>query len=94
MGVGAYLSIAFLGNAVRELQILDIVPYTGLIGTMPRLDINLAMMTGIYPTLETIVAQVILLGVYLVASTYILIMRPRKEQQLASMRKSRKDSDE
>jgi len=94
MGVGAYLSIAFLGNAVRELQILDIVPYTGLIGTIPRLDINLAMMTGIYPTLETIVAQVILLGVYLVASTYILIMRPRKEQQLVSMRKSRKDSDE
>lgn len=94
MGVGAYLSIAFLGNAVRELQILDIVSYTGLIGTMPRLDINLAMMTGIYPTLETIVAQVILLGVYLVASTYILIMRPRKEQQLASMRKSRKDLDE
>ncbi len=94
MGVGAYLSIAFLGNAIRELQILDILPYTGLIGTVPRLDINLAMMTGIYPTLETIVAQVILLGVYLVASTYILIMRPRKEQQLASMRKSRKDSDE
>ncbi|MCV0411585.1 FTR1 family protein [Nitrosarchaeum sp.] len=90
MGVGAYLSIAFLGNAIRELQILDIVPYTGLIGTIPRLDINLAMMTGIYPTLETIIAQVILLGVYLVASTYILIMRPRKEQQLASMRKSRK----
>lgn len=94
MGVGAYLSIAFLGNAVRELQILDIVPYTGLIGTIPRLDINLAMMTGIYPTLETIVAQAILLGVYLVASAYILIMRPRKEQQLASMRKSRKNSDE
>jgi len=94
MGVGAYLSIAFLGNAIRELQILDIVPYTGLIGIVPRLDINLAMMTGIYPTLETIIAQVVLLGVYLVASTYILIMRPRKEQQLASMRKSRKDSDE
>lgn len=94
MGVGAYLSIAFLGNAVRELQILDILPYTGLIGTIPRLDINLAMMTGIYPTLETIIAQVILLGVYLIASTYILIMRPRKEQQLDSMRKSRKNSDE
>jgi len=94
MGVGAYLSIAFLGNAIRELQILDILPYTGLIGIVPRLDINLAMMTGIYPTLETILAQVILLGVYLVASSYILIMRPRKEQQLASMRKSRKDSDE
>ena len=94
MGVGAYLSIAFLGNAIRELQILEIVPYTGLIGIMPRLDINLAMMTGIYPTLETIIAQVILLGVYLFASSYILILRPRKELQLVSMRKSRNISDE
>jgi high-affinity iron transporter len=89
MGVGAYMSIAFLGNAVRQLQIIDILPYTGLIGVVPRLDINLATMTGIYPTLETIVAQIILLGVYLVASTYVLIMRPKKEKQLASMRKSR-----
>ncbi len=94
MGVGAYLSIAFLGNAIRELQIIDIVPYTGLIGIIPRLDINLAMMTGIYPTLETIIAQVILLGVYLIASSYILIIRPRKELQLVSMRKSRNISDE
>ncbi|MBI3254858.1 MAG: FTR1 family protein, partial [Nitrosarchaeum sp.] len=94
MGVGAYLSIAFLGNAIRELQIIEIVPYTGLIGIIPRLDINLAMMTGIYPTLETIVAQIILLGVYLVASSYILILRPRKELQLVSMRKSRNISDE
>ncbi len=94
MGVGAYLSIAFFGNAIRELQIIEIVPYTGLIGIIPRLDINLAMMTGIYPTLETIIAQVILLGVYLVASSYILILRPRKELQLVSMRKSRNTPDE
>ena len=94
MGVGAYLSIAFLGNAIRELQIIEIVPYTGLIGIVPRLDINLAMMTGIYPTLETIIAQIVLLSVYLVASSYILIMRPRKENQLISMRKSRNIPDE
>ena len=94
MGVGAYLSIAFLGNAIREFQVLEIIPYTGLIGIIPRLDINLAAMTGIYPTLETIVAQVILLGVYLVASSYVLILRPRKEQQLASMRKSRRIVDD
>ncbi|AFS82971.1 iron permease FTR1 [Candidatus Nitrosopumilus sediminis] len=89
MGVGAYLSIAFLGNAIRELQILDIVPYTSMIGIIPRLDINLAAMTGIYPTLETVVAQTILLGVYLLASSYVLVLRPNKEKQLASMRKSR-----
>ena len=91
MGIGAYLSIAFLGNAVRELQVLDIVSYTSMLGTVPRLDINLATMTGIYPTLETVVAQVILLAVYLAASSYVLILRPKKEKKLASMRKSRKD---
>jgi high-affinity iron transporter len=94
MGVGAYLSIAFLGNAVRELQVLDIVPYTGMIGTIPRLDINLATMTGIYPTLETVVSQIILLGIYLVASSYVLVVRPKREKQIAMMRKSRSTVDD
>ena len=93
MGVGAYLSVAFLGNAIRELQILDIVPYTSMLGVIPRLDINLAKMTGIYPTLETVIGQAILLSIFLVASSYVLILRPRKERRLASMRKSRKEID-
>ena len=46
------------------------------------------------PVLYGTLASVILLGVYLVASSYILILRPRKELQLASMRKSRNISDE
>ena len=90
MGVGAYLSIAFLGNAIRELQVLEIVPYTGMIGTIPRLDINVAAMTGIYPTLETVVGQIILLGVYLAAVSWVLILRPNRENKIAKMRKSRK----
>jgi len=94
MGVGAYLSIAFLGNAIRELQVIEIVPYTGMIGIIPRLDINLAAMTGIYPTLETVVAQIILLGVYLAASSYVLILRPKREKQIAMMRKSRGNGNE
>ena len=89
MGVGAYLSIAFLGNAVRELQVLDIVPYTSMLGTIPRLDINMATMTGIYPTLETVIAQVVLLAVYMVASVYVLILRPKRERAIEQMRKSR-----
>lgn len=91
MGIGAYLSIAFLGNAVRELQVLDIVPYTNMLGTIPRLDINMATTTGIYPTLETVVAQIILLCVYLVASSWVLILQPRKARRLEQMRKSRRD---
>jgi high-affinity iron transporter len=94
MGVGAYLSIAFLGNAIRELQTLDVIPYTSLLGTIPRLDINMAKMTGIYSTLETIVSQIILLAVYLVAASYVLVFRPRKEEKIATMRKSRREVDE
>lgn len=94
MGIGAYLSIAFLGNAIRELQILDVVSYTSMLGVIPRLDINLATMTGIYPTLETVVSQIILLAVYLSASFYVLILRPKREQQIAAMRKSRKLNNE
>lgn len=93
MGIGAYLSIAFLGNAVRELQVLDIVPYTSMIGTVPRLDINMATMTGIYPTLETVVAQIALLGVYLAGSAYVLVLRPRRARMIAQMRKSRAGAD-
>jgi high-affinity iron transporter len=94
MGVGAYLSIAFLGNAIRELQTLDVVPYTSLLGIIPRLDINMATMTGIYPTLETIVAQIVLLAVYLTAALYVLVIRPKKEERIATMRKSRRGIDE
>lgn len=92
MGIGAYLSIAFLGNAIRELQVLDIVPYTSMIGTIPRLDINMATMTGIYPTLETVIGQIVLLGIYMVASAYILIVRPRREREIAAMRQSRRSA--
>lgn len=92
MGVGAYLSIAFLGNAIRELQLLDIIPYTSMLGTIPRFDVSIAAMTGIYPTLETTIGQIILLSVYLVASMYVLVVRPRKLERLAAMRKSRSDA--
>ena len=94
MGVGAYLSIAFLGNAIRELQTLDLLPFTSMLGIIPRLDINLAKMTGIYPTLESLIGQVMLLSVYLAASTYVLVLRPKRDEQISSMRKSRKEIDE
>ena len=94
MGIGAYLSIAFLGNAIREFQVLDYLPYTSMLGTIPRFDINVATMTGIYPTLETTVGQIVLLCVYLVASLYVLVLRPKRQKALATMRKSRAQVNE
>ncbi|MEW6605808.1 MAG: FTR1 family protein, partial [Thermoproteota archaeon] len=91
MGIGAYMSIAFMGNAVREFQEVGYLPTTHLIGTIPRLDINTATMTGIHPTLETIIAQLVLLGVYLAGSLYVLVIQPRRNKAIESARKSRAD---
>ncbi|MER3448148.1 MAG: iron permease FTR1 [Candidatus Dadabacteria bacterium] len=91
MGVGAYMSIAFIGNAVREFQELDYISTTPMIGVIPRLDINLATMTGIHPTIETVVAQVVLLSVYVLGSTYVLILQPSRKKLVEALRKSRVD---
>jgi high-affinity iron transporter len=91
MGIGAYMSIAFMGNAIREFQEVGYISTTPLIGTVPRLDINLATMTGIHPTLETIVAQIALLAVYVAGSLYILIIMPRRQRLIEGARKSRQD---
>lgn len=91
MGVGAYMSIAFIGNAIREFQEVGYLPATPLIGTVPRLDINLATMTGIHPTLETIIAQIILLAIYVGGSLYLLVIRPRRQRLIESARKSQQD---
>ncbi len=91
MGVGAFMSITFMGNAMREFQELGYVPTTHLFGIIPRLDINVATMTGIHPTLETVLAQVILLSVYLIGSLYILVVQPRKQKIISASRKSMGD---
>ena len=94
MGIGAYMSIAFMGNAVRELQELGIVPTTPLVGVVPRLDINLATMTGIHPTLESVIAQFVLLSIYLIGSLYILVLKPRRQKAIERARKSMADLQE
>lgn len=91
MGIGAYMSVAFIGNAVRSFQEADYIHTTPMIGVIPRLDINIASMTGIHPTLESFVAQLVLLGIYAVGSTYVLIIVPRKKKKIELARKSMAD---
>jgi len=93
IAVGCYMSITFIGNATREFQEAGYITTTQLFGTIPRLDINLAEMTGIHPTLETILAQIILLSVYIIGSAYVLVIQPRKKHAVTIMRKSIKDRD-
>ena len=41
MAIGAYMSITFIGNAVRSFQEAGYISATHMIGIIPRLDINL-----------------------------------------------------
>jgi high-affinity iron transporter len=91
MGIGAYLSLAFIGNGIRELQEAGYMQITPLFGIIPRLDINLATMTGIHPTLETIIAQVALLAVYIAGISYTLIIKPRRERAILLARRTRSE---
>jgi high-affinity iron transporter len=88
MGIGAYMSVAFIGNAVRSFQEADYISTTPMIGIIPRLDINMASMTGIHPTLESFVAQLVLLIIYAVGSTYVLVIIPRRKKKIELSRKS------
>lgn len=70
-------SIAFLGNAIASLQAADAVPFTRLDG-WPRLPIFLAQSTGYSPTLQTVLAQVALLVVYLAGGLWVYVFRIRR----------------
>ncbi|MBA3285994.1 MAG: FTR1 family protein [Nitrosopumilus sp.] len=91
MGIGAYMSVAFIGNAVRSFQEADYISTTPMIGIIPRLDINMASMTGIHPTLESLVAQLVLLIIYAIGSAYVLVIMPRKKKKIEISRKSMAD---
>jgi high-affinity iron transporter len=59
------LSVAFIGNGVRELQGTGLINATSLIGSFPRLPRLVAELTGIHPTVETLTAQGSLLSIYI-----------------------------
>ncbi len=69
MFVAASLSIFFIGSAIKEIQILGIIPYTPL-DWLPPGDALLASLTGYRRTFETILAQGSLATVYIIGAFY------------------------
>jgi high-affinity iron transporter len=76
------ISVAFLGNAVRSLQEGYVVGITNLTGSLPRLPIYLAQATGYHPTLETIVAQLLLIAAYVVAAGWVFAVARRRSRRI------------
>ena len=71
------LSVGMMGNAVRALQELGIVPIT-FIESFPRLPIFLSDLLGIHPTVQTLVAQLALIAVYVAGGLYVGFISPRR----------------
>jgi high-affinity iron transporter len=56
------MSVAFTGSGIKELQEGNVIPVTMLPFNFITIDI-----LGIYPTLETLIPQILLLGVTIAA---------------------------
>jgi high-affinity iron transporter len=72
-------SVTFLGNAVHALQAGDLISYHRL-DNWPRIPIFLSQVTGYWPTLQSVVAQIALLTVYLLGALYAFVLRPRRHR--------------
>jgi high-affinity iron transporter len=79
------LSVAFLGNAVRSLQSIDLIGATPIDDSWARLPIFLAEMTGIHPTVQGIAAQLVLLTVYVCGALYVFAWKPARERRSARL---------
>jgi high-affinity iron transporter len=78
------MSVAFLGNAINQLQNLDYLPSTSLIGDVPRLPVFVTQLTGVHPNVEGLIAQAALLVVYAAGFAVLLVAsrrarRPRRQ---------------
>jgi high-affinity iron transporter len=67
------LSVAFAGNAVRSLQEGDMLPVTPVDSGWARLPVFAAELTGIHPTREGLMAQVLLLTLYAAGAAALVV---------------------
>lgn len=79
------LSVAFVGNAVRSLQEVDVIDATPIEGGWARLPVFLAELTGIHPTTQGIAAQAALLAVYVLGALYVFAWRPMRQRRAAEV---------
>jgi high-affinity iron transporter len=79
------LSVAFLGNAVRSLQSIDVIGATPIDDGWARLPIFLAEMTGVHPTVQGVAAQLTLLAVYVAGAVYVFAWKPARERRAARL---------
>jgi high-affinity iron transporter len=72
------LSVAFAGNAVRSLQGADMVSATPVHAGWARPPVFVAELTGIHPTRESLLAQAVLLAIFLAGALWTFAWLPAR----------------
>ncbi len=72
-------SVTFLGNAINALQAGDLIAYNRL-DNWPRIPIFLSQVTGYWPTVQSVVAQIVLSTIYLAGALYVFVIKPRRQR--------------
>lgn len=75
------LSVAFVGNAVRSLQGADVVRATPVHAGWARPPVFVAELTGIHPTRESLLAQAVLLGIFVVGGLWTFAWLPARRRR-------------
>jgi len=75
------LSVAFVGNAVRSLQEADVLAVDPIRAGWARLPVFAAELTGIHPTVQGIVAQAVLLGIFVLGAAWVFGWAPLRRRR-------------
>jgi high-affinity iron transporter len=75
------LSVAFAGNAVRSLQGADMVSATPVHAGWARPPVFVAELTGIHPTRESLLAQTVLLAIFLAGALWTFAWLPARRRR-------------
>ena len=80
VGVTALFAVAFIGNGVRAFQEAGWLNVTNLYGSFPKIDPNVAALTGIHPTVETLAAQGLMILIYALGYVYVRVLGRAKRK--------------
>jgi high-affinity iron transporter len=79
------LSVAFTGNAVRSLQSADVVTATPVHAGWARLPVFVAELTGIHPTTQGLIAQAVLLAIFVLGAAWVFWLAPLRARRASEV---------
>jgi high-affinity iron transporter len=79
------LSVAFTGNAVRSLQSADVITATPVHAGWARLPVFVAELTGIHPTSQGLIAQAVLLAIFVLGAAWVFWLAPMRTRRASEV---------